>query len=87
MRRPDYAGRLCVLGGCVALVAIAASVMNLGDAANVGELFGPADDRRWALAIPLAAGAVGGRGAGVDLGWWFEQAAAQFVQHAAGSLK
>src|SRR6266516_2425132 len=27
-------------------------------------------------------GAVGGRGAGVDLGWWFEQAAAQVVQQA-----
>ena len=28
-------------------------------------------------------GAVSGRGAGVDLGWWFEQAAAQVVQQIA----
>src|SRR5258708_24301649 len=54
-------GRLCVLGWCVALVAIAASVMNLDDAVNAGDFFGfigPADNRRWALAIPLAAGLV-----------------------------
>jgi hypothetical protein len=51
-------GRICVLGWCVALVAIAASVMNLGDAVDVGDFFGfgLADNRRWALAIPLAAG-------------------------------
>src|SRR5258708_15853752 len=54
-------GRLGVLGWCVALVAIAASVMNLDDAVNAGDFFGfigPADNRRWALAIPLAAGLV-----------------------------
>jgi signal transduction histidine kinase len=53
-------GRLCVLGWCLALVAMAASVMNLDDAVNVGDFlgFGLADNRRWALAIPLAAGLV-----------------------------
>ena len=54
-------GHLCVLGWCVVLVAIAASVMNLDDAVNVGHVFGfvgPADNRKWALPIPLAAGLV-----------------------------
>jgi hypothetical protein len=52
-------GRVCVLGWCIALVAIAASVMNLDDAVDVSDFvgfFGLADNRRWALAFPVAAG-------------------------------
>jgi hypothetical protein len=51
--------RPCVLGRCVALVAIAVSVMNLGEAnaMNAG-YFGMAGIGRLALAIPLAAGLV-----------------------------
>jgi len=53
--------RLGVLGWCIALITIAASLMNLGDAATAPDFWGfagYADNRLWALGIPLAAGLV-----------------------------